>query len=168
MADADAMQGFGSRRLMANPRSRDKCASDAASQQCALTAVNEVGLACQTSCTTRLTPLIGEGEATMGSGITSRAWRRRQRPFARLLAFGAEFLALLAVKALGVGFLGAFERGGGARLLGHCRGRCRLAGRQPCGGRGGLRERASRSGTGTRRRSRPAREDSGHHGSTSG
>ena len=35
-----------------------------------------------------------------------------------LLALGAEFLALLAVESLGVGFLRAFERGGGARLLG--------------------------------------------------
>src|SRR6185369_2200843 len=35
-----------------------------------------------------------------------------------LLPFGAEFLALLAVKSLGIGFFRAFERGGGARLLG--------------------------------------------------
>src|SRR4029450_5724770 len=35
-----------------------------------------------------------------------------------LLAFGAEFLALLAVKSLGIGFFRAFERGGGARFLG--------------------------------------------------
>src|SRR5437660_7789348 len=34
------------------------------------------------------------------------------------LAFGAEFLALLALKPLGVGFLRAFERGRGARFLG--------------------------------------------------
>src|SRR6516162_839537 len=54
-----------------------------------------------------------------------------------LLAFGAEFLALLAVKSLGVGLLGAFERRGGARL-GHLfvgsGGCCRIA----LGGGGGL------------------------------
>src|SRR5207237_10473995 len=35
-----------------------------------------------------------------------------------LLALGAEFPALLALKPLGVGFLRTFERGGGARFLG--------------------------------------------------
>src|SRR5439155_14853958 len=35
-----------------------------------------------------------------------------------LLAVGAEFLAFLAVKSLGIGLLRTFERGGGARLLG--------------------------------------------------
>src|SRR6185369_16113906 len=35
-----------------------------------------------------------------------------------LLALGAEFPAFLAVKSLGIGFLRAFERGGGARFLG--------------------------------------------------
>src|SRR5580704_12119709 len=50
----------------------------------------------------------------------------------RLLALGAEFLALLAVQSLGVGFLGAFERFGAAGLgsLCHRRGsRVRLGGR---------------------------------------
>src|ERR1700740_1106602 len=49
-------------------------------------------------------------------------------------AFASEFLALLAVQALGVGLLGAFDRGGAARLLGLLG----LGGRGGCGG--GLRE----------------------------
>src|SRR5580700_11326723 len=53
-----------------------------------------------------------------------------------LLAFGTEFLALLAVQPLGVRLLGAFERFGGAGLGGLCRGRCRI--RLGCGCRGGL------------------------------
>src|SRR5205823_4617278 len=58
-----------------------------------------------------------------------------------LLAVGAEFLALLAMKSLGVGFLRAFERGGGARLLGLLfRRRLGLSlGRVGLGGRRGLR-----------------------------
>src|SRR5581483_5815131 len=57
-----------------------------------------------------------------------------------LLAFGAEFLALLAVQALGIRFLGAFERFGGTRLAALRRSRVRAGGR----GSGGL----SENGTG--------------------
>jgi len=62
-----------------------------------------------------------------------------------LLAIRHELLAILAVKALGIGILGALQRRGAARLLGllfgrHLRrGRCR--GRGCRGRRRGLRER---------------------------
>src|ERR1700761_5890010 len=56
--------------------------------------------------------------------------RRRGAVLGLLLALRAEFLALLAMQALGVGFLRAFERGGRMhhRLLVHL-----------CGGRSGRR-----------------------------
>ena len=79
-----------------------------------------------------------------------------------LLAFGAEFLALLALQALGVGFLGAFERGGRARLLGLLFGRCRGVGlgrRRSWRRRRGLRRRRSPSAAAKRRRSRWRRQE---------
>src|SRR5437016_8245847 len=65
-----------------------------------------------------------------------------------LLAIGAEFLALLAVQPLGVGFLRAFERSRGARLFGLLfrrsgrRGLCVGRTHQEQGGKGGGRGRA--------------------------
>src|ERR1700722_8142940 len=58
-----------------------------------------------------------------------------------LLAVGAEFLALLAMKPLGVGFLGAFEGSRGMRLFGLLVGGGRCRGIALGGGRrGGLRQ----------------------------
>ena len=71
-----------------------------------------------------------------------------------LLALGAEFLALLAMQALGVGFLGALDRFGAVNLRGLChrrrRSRIRLGGRRCRGlgenGSGKQQERRAESG----------------------
>src|SRR5258705_7190843 len=73
------------------------------------------------------------------SSPTRGQGRRSLRLFSRgLLAFGTEFLALLAVQPLGVGLLRAFERGRGARFLGFLFRRChfRRRRRRWRGGRG--------------------------------
>src|SRR3981081_1248125 len=77
-----------------------------------------------------------------------------------LLAFGTEFLALLAMKSLGVGFLRAFEGGGGLRLrsllfrrrLGLGLGRFGLGGRRGLRGRGTHQEQRSNGGRGSKGR----------------
>src|SRR5713226_2809599 len=112
-----SMQGFGSRRLMANPCTGDNCANATA----AMRWLFSPSVPCSRAEGERSLRLVGRG----------------------LLAFGTEFLALLAVKSLGVGLLGAFERRRGPRLLGLLFGR---RGRRFCGWRGssrrgGLRER---------------------------
>src|SRR6267142_6822272 len=144
-----SMQGFGSRRLMANPCTGYNCAN--AMQQCARVrrpmpfpscpakAGHPVrrGVAIYHCCggipDHPLEPVIGlaEGEtrwrvmtavsAVRGS-LPLRQGERGRRSLrlvgCGLLAFGTEFLALFAVKPLGVGLLGAFERCLGPRLLG--------------------------------------------------
>src|SRR6266403_3899403 len=94
-----SMRGSGSRCLMANPRTGDKCITHM--QQCRFYRSRP-----KAGCSVDFLP---------GTMTGSRSLRLVSRG---LLAFGTEFLALLALKPLGVGFLRAFERGRGARFLG--------------------------------------------------
>ena len=71
-----------------------------------------------------------------------------------LLAFGAEFLALLAVQALGVGFLGAFERSRGVRPPASCPQPLAAGAAARAPARRSARTRSS-SAAGKQRRSRP-------------
>src|ERR1700759_5655020 len=82
-------------------------------------------------------PLEGEG-GSISQDVALLARRRAALGGLLLLAVGTEFLALLAVQALGVGLLGGFERAGGARLLGLLFGG---------GGRRGRRRRGLRKGS---------------------
>src|SRR6185437_15380819 len=92
------------------------------------------------------------GEARRSQSLARRSSRAG---LCLLQAFASEFLALLAVQSLCVGLLGAFDRGGAARLLG-------LGGR----GRRGLRE------GGARQQERASESEAEHtggdgdHGST--
>src|SRR6185437_5097087 len=88
---------------------------------------------------------------------------RRGAVLCLLLAVGAEFLALLAMQALGVGFLRAFERGGRMNhgLLVHFRGR-------GGGRRGRLCQRSGAHQQHGSKRGRDRAGRKGHHGGTSG
>src|SRR5258707_9415341 len=107
------MRGSGSLRLMANPRTADKCITHM--PQCKLyrscpKAGSSAGF------------LVSNGDRIRSLRLVSRG----------LLAFGTEFLALLALEPLGVGFLRAFERGCGARFLGFLFRRCHFRARRGC------------------------------------
>src|ERR1700730_19409576 len=100
------MRGGGSRLLMANPGSGDKCAPATAASR-------------DRVCLSMALP---SGSARSFAGACPGQWQKT-RSLLRLgggllLAFRHELLALLAVDGLGIGFLGAFERRGGARLRG--------------------------------------------------
>src|SRR3981081_1533221 len=112
------------------------------------------------------------GSARSFAGACPGQWQE-PRSFLRLgsgvlLAFRHEFLALLAVDSLGIGFLGAFERRGGARLRGLLFRRRGF--RRRCGGGRlwrGLREGGAHQQQG-REGGRCDAGRYGHHGSTSG
>ena len=84
---------------MANPKPRDKCAKATAAMRLEKTLPrgNQIG--------GKRPPRSAEGEGGQGSinRIGSLLFR------GGLLALGAELLALLAVKSLGVGLLGTFQ-----------------------------------------------------------
>ena len=138
---------FASRRLMANPASRNKCAN--AVQHCAAGyfALSAAGAGWIGS--SRAFALTCAGLCSVPGEGDSNAYFFGLR---FLDAVGAEFLALLAMQPLGVGFLGAFERLGAVCLLGLRRLGCGFG----CGGRRACpaRKRSPRAGA-KRRRQRP-------------
>src|SRR5882672_2871029 len=189
-----SMQGFGSRRLMANPCTGYNCANATAAMRPGTPphAFSVMPRECGASSTPiyhccggipdhPLEPVIGlaEGEtrwrvmtavsAVRGS-LPLRQGERGRRSLrlvgCGLLAFGTEFLALFAVKPLGVGLLGAFERCLGPRLLGLLFRGCHFCSWRRRSRRGGLRERRAHQEQGCECGCGCAGRY-GHHGGTS-
>src|ERR1700728_1479827 len=123
----------GSRRLMSNPRGRYKCVSALAAMRSnhpvrELVRAPGVNRMIKSAATVSPIPPPRKGEEEIKRRV--RSLLGGSAAFLCLvLAFGAEFLARLAVKSLGIGLLGAFQRG---RAMGHRRLRSRG------GRRGGL------------------------------
>ena len=134
---APSMRGSGSRRLMANPHMRDKCANATAAMR---------------GCVVSFGVIVPQARG--GGAERLLAPFRARRPS---LHSRAEFLALLAVQPLGVGLLRAFERGCGARFLSAFFRRrlgLGLVASRRWRGAGGLRERGAHQQQEAQRRSR--------------
>src|ERR1700704_6625200 len=116
-----SMQGFGSRRLMANPCTGDKCANATAAMRARVRPMSCRDAPRMRGITRRygstmikhglldhpLEPVIGlaGGETRMTPCNFSSRFRSLRLAGRTFLAFGHELLALLAVDALGIGFL---------------------------------------------------------------
>src|SRR3981081_2025024 len=121
-----SVQEFGSRRLMANPRTGDKCANataamrDRARRSMPFPSPRHDGGASSIQypacCGVDQRTSAGAGhrarrEARPDAAAMQRSLRSLRLIGRGLLAFRHELLALLAVDALGIGVLRAFKRG---------------------------------------------------------
>src|ERR1700733_16112843 len=109
------MQESGSRRVMANPGASGKCANASAAMR--FERLNQPRL--------RAGIRTGQGSkqrqsapSPCGEGDVTNDRIRSLLVSCGLLAFGTEFLALFAVKSLGVSFLRALKRCRAVRLFG--------------------------------------------------